>query len=598
VPRMEPPTQPAAAPAFSPQVLLDLYLRRRHDELSECFLAILRHFRDTTYHELDDQGRRFVNEFVKLFLTLFTQADYLPSRPHLLEMVALNATISNLVALSCFRDATGNFLDSLGEGPANLGKRLVLRSARVIGKGDFDRKAVFDADPVLASVWYGAFAQLYNPGFLDPTSTWELQTHFRAADARLDVRHAFIDAYFASSYVGGDCDRVVKPVINASFRRHLAEVEVRNRPDMRKVAVISGNWWPGHSVYRISRAFVEALDDYHRTLVRLGSKGAPDTRGFDRVVTVDYQPDGALDIRPVLDNDFGVVYYPDVGLKAVSILLANLRLAPIQITSTGHPVSTFGSEVDYYVSGVEAEPPDPERHYSERLVLLPGCGVVHERPDATPTGRRPTGPGLVLNCPWNAQKVNPLFAFTLRAVLVRADRPVTLRLYVNRSLDRQNDYLPFVRDLDALLRPHRVEVMRGLPYREYMARMEEGAFTIDSHPFGGCNSVADSLFLRRLVVTWESDYWYGRIGSWMVRQTGLPELAATSEGEYIDTVCRLIDDEPYRADLQARLDRADLDATVFARDEGASFRKAVDFLVANHDCLQRDPDRSPIRIAR
>jgi hypothetical protein len=50
--------------------------------------------------------------------------------------------------------------------------------------------------------------------------------------------------------------------------------------------------------------------------------------------------------------------------------------------------------------------------------------------------------------------------------------------------------------------------------------------------------------------------------------------------------------------LQDRLDRADLDATVFARDEGVSFRKAVDFLVANHEHLRDDPDRSPIRITR
>ena len=594
------PTQPAV-PAFSPQVLMDLYLRGRHDELSGQFLAILRHFRDTTYTELDATGRRFINEFVNLFLTLFTQADYVPSRPHLLEMVSHNATISNLVAISCFRFSDVSFLASLDEGPAHLGKMLTLRSARFNGKGDVDYKAVFDADPVLASVWYGAFAQLYNAGFLHPGSTSDLRNHFEEVDDRLDVRHAPLDAYFASTYVGGDCDRVVKPVMNASFRRLLAGVSVRNRPDLRKVAVISGNWWPGHSVYRISKAFVEALDGYQVTLVRIGSRGEVDTRGFDRVVTLDYQADGGLDIRPLLDNDFGVVYYPDVGLKAPSILLANLRLAPIQITSTGHPVSTFGSEIDYYVSGAEAEPPDPERHYSERLVLLPGCGVVHERPEATPTGRRPAGERVVLNCPWNAQKLSHAMGSTLRQVQnrIRGGRQrLTFRLFVNRSLDRRSDYLPFVHDLEAILCPGCVEVVRGLSYSAYMARMEEGDFSIDSYPFGGCNTVADSLFLRRLVVTWESDRWYGRIGPWMVRKAGLPELAVTTEEAYVATIARLVNDDAFRADLQARLDRADLDTTVFARDEGASFRKAVDFLVANHERLKRESDRTPIRIDR
>src|SRR5207302_1010114 len=99
---MEPPPRPSP-PAFSPQVLLDLYLRRRHDELSEGLLAVLRHFRDTTYHTLDVQGQHFVNEFVKVFLYLFTQADYAPKGTHLTEFVRLNLTTSNLVALSCFK---------------------------------------------------------------------------------------------------------------------------------------------------------------------------------------------------------------------------------------------------------------------------------------------------------------------------------------------------------------------------------------------------------------------------------------------------------------------------------------------------------------
>src|SRR2546429_306824 len=76
-----------------------------------------------------------------------------------------------------------------------------------------------------------------------------------------------------------------------------------------------------------------------------------------------------------------VVYYPDIGMTPQSILLANLRLAPIQIMSLGHPVSTWGSEIDYFISGADVEPPNyPERNYSERLVLLPGCGGVYNRP--------------------------------------------------------------------------------------------------------------------------------------------------------------------------------------------------------------------------
>src|SRR5258707_1129470 len=108
---------------------MGLYLRGQHDAVSESFLALLRHFRDTTYYRLDAQGQRFIDEFVKHFLTLFTQADYTLARPYEAEFVRLNATISNLAALSSFR-TTDPFLEMLGETPSGFAKRLALCSAR------------------------------------------------------------------------------------------------------------------------------------------------------------------------------------------------------------------------------------------------------------------------------------------------------------------------------------------------------------------------------------------------------------------------------------------------------------------------------------
>ena len=38
-----------------------------------------------------------------------------------------------------------------------------------------------------------------------------------------------------------------------------------------------------------------------------------------------------------------------------SIALANMRIAPIQITSPGHSVSTWGADIDYFISGADVE---------------------------------------------------------------------------------------------------------------------------------------------------------------------------------------------------------------------------------------------------
>src|SRR5205085_9308298 len=123
-----------------------------------------------------------------------------------------------------------------------------------------------------------------------------------------------------------------------------------------------------------------------------------------------------------------------------------------------------------------------------------------------------------------------------------------------------------------------------------------GDFTLDSFHFGGCNTVADSLFVCKPVVVWEGDKWYNRIGPAMLRLVGLDELIATTEDEYLDKALLLIHDDHKRADVTARLQAADLDVTVFSTRHAPAFRRAVDYLIANHEALRQEGAKTPIRI--
>ena len=255
------------------------------------------------------------------------------------------------------------------------------------------------------------------------------------------------------------------------------------------------------------------------------------------------------------------------------------------------------AEIDYFFSGAQVEPVEhPERNYSERLVLLPGCGTVHAKPDYSPRGNHKTTDELIINCPWNAQKMNYPFALMLRELIQRSRKRINYRLFVSASLNKQNDYLPFVRDLHGLIGSDSFEVVRERPYQEYMAIMEEGCISLDSYPFGGCNTVVDSLYLRKLTVCHEGSYWYNRIGPAMLRMLGLSELVASTEVETVDITLRLIHDDAFRGELQTRLDSADLESTIFDRTEATFFRKAVDMLIANRERLRGDSLTSPFMI--
>ena len=177
-------------------------------------------------------------------------------------------------------------------------------------------------------------------------------------------------------------------------------------------------------------------------------------------------------------------------------------------------------------------------------------------------------------------------------------KALRLRLFVGTSLMRQSDFLSFFRQIGSVLRKAQIEIVANRPYSDYMALMEEGDLSIDSFHFGGCNTIADSLFLRIPAVTYEGDKWYNRIGSQMLRMAGTPELIATNDDQYVEIVARLIHDDDFRRAIHARLAAADLDKTIFDTSGAGSFRETVDFLIAHHERLSRDADRRAIRFDR
>ncbi len=191
----------------------------------------------------------------------------------------------------------------------------------------------------------------------------------------------------------------------------------------------------------------------------------------------------------------------------------------------------------------------------------------------------------MLNCPWSAQKVNARLIGMLREVVRRSKKPLCFRIFVGTSLMRHAAYLPFVRELEKQLAPAKVESLPKLSYAAYMAVMEEGDLSIDAFHYGGCNTMTDSLYLGKPMASLEGERWYNRIGPQMLRMVGEDGLIATTEREYVDLILRLIRDDALREASAERLRKADLNATIFNRSDAKYFRKAIDYLIANHEAL-------------
>jgi len=593
-PALEPPEVDQAE-------LMRLYTTGEHAQLIDRLLQLLQHYANHTYMHMSPELQRRINNLVEILLFLLTKQDLEIPREKMVPLLNLHPVITNLVAVSSFR-TTDAQLDIVGRQQQNLLRLLLLYSAR--NKTWIHPRLFFDVNPFLASLWYMLYPLSTGPGVL-PETYENVQRYLEAIDDRFQVIDPRIThLYFLSTNINPALDRKVKEQIHADLRRRIGQVEMCNHPAPDHVAIVTGKWWPGSAVYKSSYPMVRTLEGHYRlTLVHLGD-GHPmlDTSLFSEVIHVRFEGD-RFDLSRLVGNSFQLAYYPDVGMLPESIWLADLRIAPIQVMGYGHPASTFGSQIDYIIGGLDSELlEEAEQNYSERLVAIPGIGAHPVYPDyrrnCTTDGDSDshTREQVLINCSWGASKINYPMLKNLLAIRRRARRKIRFQFFPNWSVERFNLLLPLCRDLQEIF-GHDVSVVSNAEYPLYMQRMEQAQFSLDSYPFGGYNTIVDSLYLGKPVVTYEGRQFYNRAASALLRKVGLEELVARSDEEYIEKAVRLADDERYRQQLTQRLLELDLKARLFDTEEPQYFRRAIDFLIENHTQLAAEQSRQPIVIA-
>src|SRR5437879_34810 len=164
---------------LEPREIFQLYLEGNNQRLTESLFSVFDYLGETTYQELDDSTRASIIQFVKVFLTVFTQPDYVIPESYIYRFVDQNELISNIVAMTPFQNTDG-FLELLRYQPSNLVKILTLYSAR--NRIRFDRRAFFDAHPQLASLWYCKFCALYKTVLVNEKACQHMEEHLSYHD--------------------------------------------------------------------------------------------------------------------------------------------------------------------------------------------------------------------------------------------------------------------------------------------------------------------------------------------------------------------------------------------------------------------------------
>ena len=428
-----------------------------------------------------------------------------------------------------------------------------------LNRKDFDRR-----DKEMAATMPGFFEDQMRTCLI---SVFQLSFYYRAETAAVASRHYELAAKVWPEYVW------TSP--------HLQDSDYNPQQCRKtKIAVMSAVLTVGHPV----------TEDFHGVLQRL------DRSKFDvTYIFLEDTPNSLMQLDPFLKansedelkiyrfeqrtNDyivgvgkeiaqskFDIILHLDLTMSAIQRRLGMMKLAPVQINTHGHPVTSGHPEsiVDYFISWAEAELPpiEAQKHYTEKLKLIP-MGKIHQyyqprrlpgeisRVDGAAFGHLtlndfdlPANKNIYLNMqnPWKLHpEFDPLVCGILKgdpngiAVLHRAN-PVT-----EYSNDNKLPEIFYNRLKQAGCDMNRIHFIPRLPHHRLMALIGLSTVVMDSYPAGGCTTSREVFEMGKAIITLPARLLGGRwtLGLYnILGMSDLPVIAATPQ-EYIDLAVQL-----------------------------------------------------------
>ncbi|SAL31116.1 hypothetical protein AWB70_01967 [Caballeronia cordobensis] len=375
------------------------------------------------------------------------------------------------------------------------------------------------------------------------------------------------DMYMHSSYADLPGKHDIKKPINTLIRRKFASLglhDIERKPQAPKegekpVLLVVLEWFSkNHSIYRThSQTIVAMRDKFH--IIGMGYDGRVDEVGkevFHEFIPLEGSLwDSVKQVRDVSEaREAQAMYMPSVGMFPITMALACLRVAPLQLMALGHPATTHGHAMDYVV--VEEDYVGDPACFSETLLQLPRDGMPYRQPAAMleldlPARKRAKGDPVKIAVAGTTIKLNPGFLQTCAEIAREASTPVEFHFLVGQATGIT---FPQVRNLVRRLMGDKGVVHKHQNYANYMKVIAECDMFLNPFPFGNTNGIVDTVWAGLVGVCKTGREVHEHIDEGMFRRLGFPEwmIAKTTE-EYKTAALRLIDDGKERAQLARKL---------------------------------------------
>jgi predicted O-linked N-acetylglucosamine transferase (SPINDLY family) len=256
----------------------------------------------------------------------------------------------------------------------------------------------------------------------------------------------------------------------------------------------------------------------------------------------------------IIADKLHILVFPEIGMNPQTMQMAGLRLASVQCTAWGHPVTTGLPTIDYFLSSELMEPENAQEHYSEKLIRLPNIGVSYPKPYIPPVIKTRSDFQLPDNaviylCCQAPFKYLPQYDFIFAEIAhcVPQAKFVFLRggLLQSRlkrafaAIDlNSEDYCIF------LTIPERLDYL--------MINLLSDVY-LDTFTWSGGNTTLEAIACNLPIVTCPGEFMRGRHSYSFLKMLGVTDTIAQNEAEYINIAVKLGLDPAWRRIIAQRV---------------------------------------------
>jgi hypothetical protein len=253
-------------------------------------------------------------------------------------------------------------------------------------------------------------------------------------------------------------------------------------------------------------------------------------------------------INVLRSGNFDIVIYPSIGMSIYTNLFANERIAPIQINTWGHSITSGIDTIDYYITSNLFEDETAQENYSEKLIRLDSLTTYYLNDSTKKFFSKES-----LNLPVDKKFIFLMFSnkkfnlpfLNLMGKIIENKKDIIYLISNNHSFENKN-IIKQVLNNQVLF----IDLCGHNIFCSYMYHSE---IILDTFPFGGCNSSMEAFGIGKIVITMPSRFLPGRFTMGFYKKMGIDDAIVDNFDDYAKKAIFYLDNINERNILENRI---------------------------------------------